>query len=306
MNKFKLNPSFEEFGLAAKQAESDNLKNKINEIFESSIRADFDSIPEGPFKSTLPEISWISFVRPKERQTGKTKPDTINVVVFENTESQKNTSHTWTVSRNGTIKPVQPIPPKLSNKYTREEIGLEIVKLLEKISPSFIHLTDLDILPAKDIGTKKDDPGENENDETREQPIDPERLKFFRSLKDAEFISANHSMGLNGYVVIFFDNQKFVVVENEFKGNALFLVDLHEKLDMAALEKELSAQKKDGNGPVTKDDLRNEVEKRFWQPIADRAKTRRELLALGAQRIVHVPDTWKKTISQAIASKMSA
>lgn len=102
--------SFAEFGQAVNQDKIQQLKQKTDDIFEKSIRDDFESIPEGSFKSSLPEISWIAFARPKN------SPESINVTIFSKNESEKGQHHTWRVSRGGEIKPIQPIPPELSKK----------------------------------------------------------------------------------------------------------------------------------------------------------------------------------------------
>lgn len=288
--------SFEE--LASSRAEE--LQQQIDEIFRKSIKDDFDSIPEGPFKSNLPEISWIAFVRPVDRKTGQRNADSINAIVFSKSDAGKDANHTWTVNKNGSVKPVQPVPPELLKKYTKEQIAFEIAGLLESIGPSFIHLTDLDIIPSQDKGAEKGEGGGD--DGGGEQPIDPERLKFFRSLKNAKFMSANRSKGFKGYMVVFFDKSKFLVVENEFKGNAVFIVDLPEEVDMEAIGKELSVHKS-GEDEVSKEELRKEVEGRYWRPISEKAKTRSQLVQFGAERYVHTPGTWQETVRKAIESR---
>jgi len=296
--KFK---SFEELG----QAVQEHGQRKVEEIFEQSVKDDFDSIPEGPFKSNLPEISWVSFARPiTDRKKGERSKDSINATVFSKTDSGKDVHHTWIIKKDGTIKPIQQIPSELSKKYSQEEIALEIGSLLEKIGPSFIHLTDLDIIPAQDKGPERED-SDGDDGGGGEKPIDPERLKFFRSLKDAKFISVNRSRGLKGYMVVFFDNSNFIIVENEYKGNAAFIVDLPETVDMEAIKEELLFQrsKEGGDVEVSKEELRKEVERRYWQPISEKAKTRSELKALGAKRFVHIPETWQESVRQAIESK---
>ena len=296
LTKFK---SFEEFGQAAKQAESENLKQQVDDIFEKSIKDDFDSIPEGPFKSNLPEVSWISFVRPKNNS------DKIQAVIFsKNKENGKNLNHTWTISREGVIKPTQKIPEELS-RYSQEDIALEIASLLERIGPSFIHLTDLDIVPAQEKSETERTGGGGGGGV--EQPIDPDREKFIRSLKDAKFTSVNRSKWLKGYQVVWFDNNNFVLIENLYKGNAAFIMNLPEDLSLEAIEKELAKQKsaEGENGDVSKEELRKEVENRYWKPVSEQAKTRSDLVAMGAQRFIHTPDTWQETLSKAIESRMA-
>lgn len=294
--KFK---TFEALALS----KAEELQQQIDDIFRKSIKDDFDSIPEGPFKSSLSGIDWIAIARPKN------SVDTVNAVIFSKDGSGKLENHTWIIKRNGIVKPIQSISSELAKKYTKEEIALEIISLLERIGPSFIHITDLDILPSQDrklIEEDREKGGDKEGDGgDSERPIDPERLKFFRSLKDAKFISANRFKGLKGYMVVFFDNKPFLIVENEYKGNAVFKVGLPESVDMKAIEEELLARKsQEGNREISKEELRVAVEDRYWRPISEKAKTRSELRALGAQRFVHTPGTWQETIRQAIESKI--
>src|SRR3989344_1309139 len=272
---FKKFGGFEEFGRADKQERAQNLKQQIDDIFEKSVKDDFDSIPEGPFKSSLPEISWIAFARPTDRKTGERSIETLNAVIFSKTEAGKNINHTWTVDRSGNIKPVQEVPPELSQKYSREEIALEIAGLLERIGPSFIHLTDLDVIPLQDEGESREGvPGPQ--GPPIEKPIDPAREQFLKAQRGARFEFANRKKGFRGYKGLLFDG--FVYLENPFKDNAAFIVDFPERIDFEAIEKELAE--------VSKEDLREEVLRRYWKPISDQAQTRKELVALGAQRFI--------------------
>ena len=79
--KFK---SFAEFGKTVKQERVDNFKQQIDGIFEKSIKDDFDSIPVGSFKSNLPEINSISFVRPSDSESG----DVLYAIIFSNNKRQ--------------------------------------------------------------------------------------------------------------------------------------------------------------------------------------------------------------------------
>ncbi len=304
--KFK---SFEEFGQAAKQERVENLKQQIDNIFEKSIKDDFDSIPEGPFKSSLPGISWIAFARPTDRKTGERSTGTLNAVIFSKNESGKDVNHTWAVNKDGAIKPIQKIPPELTKKYGQEEIALEIASLLERIGPSFFHLTDLDIIPAQDPGAPRKEDGTDGPDVIdggRENPIDPEREKFIRSLPNAKFATVNREKGLRGYMVVFLDGTDVVYVENQAYDNAAFVGDiLPEKVNMKDIEEEISAQKEQAgqDKKVSKDELRKAVEERYWAPISEKVKTRSDLVSLGAKRYVHTPGKWQENVRQAIESR---
>lgn len=299
VTKFK---GFEEFGKIAQQERVQSLKQQIDGIFEKSIKDDFDSVPEGPFKSKFPEISWIAFARPINRKTSEKNKDTLNAVIFSKTESGKNINHTWTINRNGEIKPMQEIPPELSKKYSREEIALEIASLLERIGPSFIHLTNLDVIPLQDEGESREI-RQGPKGPSTERPIDPEREKFLQSQRGAKFEFANRTIGFKGYKGLVFD--RFIYLDNPYRDNAAFIVDLPESVNLDAIEGELSLKKKERgeSETVSKKEIRDAVLERYWQPISDKAKTRKELTALGAQRFVHTPETWQENVRQVIESK---
>lgn len=296
--KFK---SFEEFGQAAKEEQIKNLKQQINSTFEKSVKDDFDSIPIGSFKSSLPEIDSISFVHPDNNATG----DILYAVIFSRDSNGKSISHSWAILRNGNIYPKDKIPLELG-KYKEEELALEIVSLLERINPAFIHLTNLDVIPDQDEGR----PREKSQDliinyvPPVENPIDPEREQFLQSLRGAQFEFANSKSGFRGYKGFLFPN--FVFLEKPIKDNAAFIMDLPERINVESVEEELARQNT-GSGEekreISKSELREAILERYWKPISEKAKTRQELTSLGAQRIIHTPDKWQENIRQAIASR---
>lgn len=290
--------TLESWGQATKQAESENIKQQVDNIFEKSIKDDFDSIPVGSFKSNLPEINSISFVRPDD---GKNK-DILYAAIYSQNKDGKEISHNWAVLRNGHIYPKDKIPSELS-KYKQEEIALEIVSLLERINPAFIHLTNLDVIPDQDEGDSRERT-QGPKGPPIEKPIDLARKEFLYSQRGAKFPFANDKKGFRGYQGLLFDD--FVYLENPIKDNAAFIIDLPEKVDMEAIEKEI-AQKKMDEGEIepeiSKDELREATLKRYWEPISDKAKTRQQLMALGAQRFIHTPEKWQENVRQAIASR---
>ena len=291
--KFK---SFAEFGKTVKQERVQNFQQQIDGIFEKSIKEDFDSIPVGSFKSNLPEINSISFVRPADSENG----DVLYAVIFSNNKEGKKTSHNWAILRNGNIYPKDKIPVELG-KYQQEEIALEIAGLLERIGPSFIHLTDLDVIPLHDEGESRED-SFGPKGPPIERPIDPAREQFLQSQRGAKFEFANRNIGFKGYKGVVFD--KFIYLENPFKGNAAFVIDLPEKIDFEAIEKELAVNAGEGT-KVSKDDIREEVLRRYWEPISEKAKTRKELVSLGAERFIHTPETWQENIREAIETRIN-
>ena len=291
--KFK---SFAEFGRTAKQERVQSLKQQIDGIFEKSIKDDFDSIPVGSFKSNLPEINSISFVRPTS-ESG----DVLYAVIYSSDKEERKISHNWSVLRNGNIYPKDKIPVELG-KYQQEEIALEIASLLERINPAFIHLTNLDVIPLQDEGESREIVG-GPTGPSVERPIDPAREEFLQSQRGAKFEFANRDIGFKGYKGVVFP--KFIYLENPFRGNAAFVIDLPEEIDFEAIEKELAVKVGEGVR-VSKDDVRETVLERYWQPISDKAKTRKELVALGAQRFIHTPETWQENIGKAISERQNS
>ena len=178
---------------------------------------------------------------------------------------------------------------------------MEIAGLLERIGPSFIHLTDLDVIPLHDEGESRE-VSSGSGGPIVERPIDPAREQFLQSQRGARFEFANRNIGFKGYKGVVFD--KFIYLENPFKGNAAFVIDLPERIDFEAIEKELAVNAGDG-AKVSKDEIREEVLRRYWEPISTKAKTRKELVALGAERFVHTPETWQENIREAIESRIN-
>lgn len=299
--KFK---SFEEFGKAVQEDESQNLKQQMDDIFEKSIRDDFDSIPVGSFKSNLPEVDSISLIRPGD---GKNK-DVLYALIYSRNKEGKTFSHNWAILRNGNIYPKDKIPSELG-KYKEEEIALEIAGLLEKINPAFIHFTNLDIIPFQDQGKPREITPEP-NDPPIEKPIDPDRVSFLQTIRGAEFEFVNEEKQFRGYVGIVFGGAKngFVYLENQYIDNAAFIVDLPEPVDMEMIESELRQETpKDDQDKITKKQIRDRAIERYWRPISEKAKTRKELMNLGiAEKIIHKdPKVWQEAIRKAIESRMA-
>jgi len=299
--KFK---SFADFGQAAQEERIQGFKQKTDDMFER-IKGDFDSIPEGPLQSSLPEINWISFVHTINQETGERKGSgTINAIISVKTESGDRT-HTWSVNKNGTIKPVQQIPRELVKKYSQEELTFEIASLLEKIKPASIHLTDYKFLSRSDEGEERGSRG-GDTDIIIEKPVDSERVAFLGSLKGELFQSFNRGLGLKGYGGVLFKD--FIYLDKLYKGNAAFFMGLLEEVDMNKVREEL-AKKKTEEGKdekISEDELREATLERYWGPISEQAQTRKELVALGAKRIPHVPGKWQEIIRQEIDSRLTA
>ena len=98
-----------------------------------------------------------------------------------------------------------------------------------------------------------------------------------------------------------------IYLANLYKGNASFVMGLPEEVDMNAVKEEL-ARKKAEEGKdekVSEDELREATLGRYWGPISEQARTRQELVALGAKRIRHTRGKWQETIRWEIESRVS-
>ena len=102
--------------------------------------------------------------------------------------------------------------------------------------------------------------------------------------------------GFNGYRGTVFP--KAIVLENERKGNAAFIVDLTEpiEVDEKVFEKPPSSRFTRAESEV--------ILNKYWKPIAEKAKTKKELVALGAERVIHSQNTWKEKLQAAIDKRV--
>ena len=187
----------------------------------------------------------------------------------------------------------------------------KIAGLLERINPSFIHLTDLDIIPLQDKGEPRETPPGPRGPGPVEKPVDPERVKFLQTIRGAEFEFANKEKGFRGYVGLLFEGKEngFVYLENQYIDNAAYIVDLPEQVDMETIEREIRQDRpKEEQDEVSKDEIRKRALERYWEPISAKAKTRRELMDLGiAEKVIHKdPKVWQNAIRQAIESRTGA
>lgn len=282
--KFK---SFGELGAALKKQNQEQEDKEIKELFDRALKDGFDTVPNGQFKSGLSGIESISMV-----SAGEGKEKQIMPVVFYKTKGGKEAHSTWVVNQNGNIS--GDTPPYLN--LDRAEVTKEILKLIELINTGFWLKTKMVILPNADKGLDKE-PGEGGEKEPAEHPVDPERLPFLENQKDALFGFANEQKGFDGYFGIVFPG--FIVLDNERKGNAFFVLDLEEKIEVAGedLTKPPALR-------VSHKEKESIADARI-KPILERALTKSQLRALGAERIVHTPNTWKEKIQEAINKRLS-
>jgi|SRR3989344_1675929 len=288
VDKFK---DFKELGIAVKARAA---QEKAKRIFDQDIKDNFDSIPNGSFKSNLPEINSISIVRPLDRE----KADFVYAVIGA-VDNNKLVNNTWAILKDGSIYPKDKVPGSLQ-KYTNEEIALELVQLLENINPADIYLTNLEIIPSQDETGEEAvvDTGEGDRGE---KPIDQERLKFIRE-QESLFRFANERLGFKGYLGVLF--KKFIYLDNLYRGNAAFIIDLPDGIDVEGAKMQLAVRKGVDPKEISRKELYDEILRIYWEPISSKAKTKQELVrTVGAERYVHNPMNWKGVIQEAINSR---
>ncbi|MDO8523154.1 MAG: hypothetical protein Q7S12_02620 [bacterium] len=256
------------------------LTKEINQHTES-LKEKFDDIPNGQFPSKLPNLDSISIV-----SAGEGKEKQIQVILFYKNKDNKDAHSTVSIDRNGIFGGDYP-----DLKIDKDVLKNEILSLIESISSGFWKKTKIDILPGTDEGPERQ-PSEDSGPENGPKLPDPDRLPFMENQPRSLFGIVNEIEGFNGYRGTVF--QKGILLENERKGNAAFIIDLPEKIDVD--EKVFESLP---SSRFTKAESNPIVEK-YWKPISDKAKTKKELLALGAERIVHTRDTWKEKLQQAI------
>ncbi|MDP2669143.1 MAG: hypothetical protein Q8P07_04895 [bacterium] len=260
------------------------LTKEISQRTES-LKKNFDEVPNGQFPSQLPNIDSISII-----SVGEGGAKEIQAILFYKDKFNKDAHCTVSIDRGGVFGGDYP-----EVKIDKDTLKNEILGLIDKISAGFWKKTNIEILPEKDEGSEK---GPADGDGPESEPIlpDPERFPFMENQPRSLFGFVNEIEGFNGYRGTVFP--KAIVLENERKGNAAFVVDLPEVIgvDEKVFEK-LPASR------FTKIESEAILNK-HWKPIAEKAKTKKELQALGAERIVHTQKTWKEKLQAAIDKRV--
>lgn len=267
----------------------------IERLFERVLGGKLDQAPQGSFDSKYEEIEVISFTKPMVRGGADAS---LNVVIYYESPEGKKRHFTWSISKEG----VMGKNPPRELGVPREALVREILETLERIDLDFWHTTDLEIIPQKDAGERKDSVDIVEKTEVGKESqgerIDSERLAFLRNQPGVLFGFLNDRAGFRGYRGVVFPN--FVVLENPTVKNAAFFVDLPERIEVDEKVFRLPSSKR------VPEERREELLQQYWLSIAERAKTKGELRSiLAATRIVHTPDTWRVRIQQEIDKRIA-
>ncbi len=246
-----------------------------------TLKSRFEDVPNGQFPSKLPNIDSISIM-----SAGEGAAKELQVVLFYKNKFNKDVHSTIAIDRNGLFDGDYP-----DLKIDKDVLKNEIFGLIERISSGFWKKTAIEILPEKDAGPERQIDGIGKVEGKPSLP-DPERFPFMENQPRSLFGFVNEQDGFNGYRGTVFP--KAIILENERKGNAVFIVDLPEPInvDEKIFDSLPSAR-------FTKSESDAILDK-YWKPFADKAKTKKELTALGAERIIHSQNTWKEKLQQAI------
>ncbi len=280
---------------APEAAPRQETKEDSAKLFDEVLKDKFENVPSGTFKSDLLGVESITL---KPLKPGKSEKKAFWATIAYRAKNGKEKSKTLVVEESGAF--LGEMPEEL--RLRRPEVIIEILRLLKGIHISFWHKTSHDILPLSDEGTAPERMGGADTDAPAESlPVDKERLAFLVDQPRALFGFENENNGFDGYVGTFFlprtkGRSLVVVLENERVGNAAFVYTLPEDASIEVNEGifALSADER------VSEKLRKEITDKLWQPVADRAKTRRGIKALGAARVVHMGDDWKKRLQEAI------
>jgi len=260
------------------------LTKEINQHTES-LKEKFDDIPNGQFPSKLPNIDSISVI-----SAGEGMEKEIQVILFYKNKLNKDAHCTVSIDRNGVFSGDYP-----DVKIDNDTLKNEILGLINKISAGFWKKTNIEILSEKDEGPEKG-PAYGDGPESKPSLPDPDRFPFMENQPRSLFGFVNVLDGFNGYRGTVFP--KAIVLENERKGNAAFIVDLTEpiEVDEKVFEKPPSSRFTRAESEV--------ILNKYWKPIAEKAKTKKELVALGAERVIHSQNTWKEKLQAAIDKRV--
>lgn len=290
MNESEGIKSFDALADVLKEQEKSNTA----KLFQETINERFENIPKGHFSSKIPGVKSISFIPFKPSKDGE-RPQIHAVINYESSQGKENHT-TWSIFQDGTILGKIPTDAKLNKR----DLEQEIIYNLEQICDTFWYETDIKILPEHDSKEEVERPINKPGTQKIEQPpIDGERIEFLRKIDGAIFGFFNKDVGFDGYRAAIFPT--FIVLENDDKGNAAFIVPLLKpfKIDDEDRESIFNPRKKKLD--------REKSEKliaEYWGPIGEKAKTRTALRAYGAERIVHTPEVWKAKLEEAIIKRL--
>lgn len=279
--------SFREFGAAMGRPVQPQAKpqakpqerprSELDELFERTVGGRIDRIPEGNFKSNLEPITSIAFTRQATETPGN---EAVSATIFYPGRNGKPHNTTWSIFEGG-ISGIVPRDLLLSSASVRTEI----LRILGTIHIEFWHQTALDILPFKDEGEARGPVFEDGARKSEEPRFDPDRLAFFETQPKAIFGFVNRRHGFRGYYGTVFPH--LIILEHPIVDHAMYVVHLSEPV-LTRVAGKPSAEEVEA------------ILEKHWRPLADLAKTKKQLVEAGAKRLTHKSPEWKKRTQEII------
>lgn len=283
---------------------------EIRKDLEKILKDKIERFPIAPLKSSLPHVRSI-IIGPKPGL------NELNVSIGWTDITQKDKSGNfqekslaWTIAQQGDrVLLSGGDPPRLLNEFLKRfgergvspriQIAKEIQKLVEIYGDDTFVLTD-PILPETDPRSEEELKGINQTEKQVSSPKlnDPERDKFLKEQEQFLFGFTGRKDGLEGYSGFVFPN--FIILENPQKGNAVFILDFKEILGEEKTITEIFGLP---NKKIRDVLVREQILDRFWKPIGELAKTKKQIRDLGAVRIVHIPKNWKLILQDEINNR---
>lgn len=276
--------------------ELDAVFNKEKNEAESAkqlerIKTQFHRIRRGHFESNLKEVDSFIFT-----PVGNNEERSVNVTVIYKGKGGSKKRFPLALLEDGGLS--GPIPADCTE--SKENLKMEIFRILDTVNLEFWHGTDVDILPESDKKEETEEKGEVNKKE--EAGVRPERLEFMAKQRGALFGFIGKE-GFDGYQASVFqhptEKKAFIILENEKYGNAAFVVDIKhipvppEKLNPS-------------EPPVFSDKEVSEIAHSIWDPIAEKARTRKELQEhFRAKRVLHSGD-WEKRMQEEINTRLGS
>ncbi len=281
--------SFGDLGKVLDQKKHEEAKG----IFEKVMRGKIDKFPKAHFESALPEVREIN-VLPFKPQTGK---PAIYATIYYETEDGKEKHFTMNCFEDGVIS--GRIPGDVA--FTRDELETDIMNTIESTNVDLLHETKLPIVPDSDEGKGREVNPDDEDIVKVDKPLArPERIRFLDQQEGLLMVFYNPNQGFNSYKVWLFATRSgklFGILETDEYGNAAFIVDSEEQLDV-----DPEKLKKPASMWIDPEE-RDEIVERVWKPFSS-ARTRRELRAQGAKRVVHQGESWQERLQEEIDKRM--
>lgn len=269
-----------------------------HELFREVLEGHFHQVPPGEFFISHDGIESFSIGHIGGKvSSGPDAADQLFATFFYRNSNDRQASFTWSIGQDGTFSGA--LPPNM--KIARSELVRTVLETMKKVGVGFWHMQPDIFLGQADPGARGDreETGNMEDSEQEELEaeipisVDPERLEFLREQPGALTGWLSEDLGFYGYHAVVFPDR--IVLEHPQYGNAAFVIDLSQniltdpRLESRNIQSQLTA------------DESNYFYEKYWAPIITEAKTKKQLRALGARKVVHRGDSkWRERLAVAI------